>query len=97
MDCDNDHSEDPADWIILEKLEEFFEEIDYAAAPSRNHMKEKDGKAARPKFHVYFPIEETAGQSIMRRLRGRFRKSFPSLMTMRWTRPGSFSDLIRMK
>lgn len=60
MDCDNDHSEDPDDWITIEKLEEIFEEIDYAAVPSRNHMKEKDGKAARPKFHVYFPIEETA-------------------------------------
>lgn len=59
MDCDNDHSEDPDDWITFEKLEELFEEIDYAAAPSRNHMKEKDGKAARPKSHVYFPIEET--------------------------------------
>lgn len=59
MDCDNDHSEDPDDWITFEKLEELFEEIDYAAVPSRNHMKEKDGKAARPKFHVYFPIEET--------------------------------------
>ena len=31
MDCDNDHSEDPDDWITLEKLEELFEEIDYAA------------------------------------------------------------------
>ena len=59
MDCDNDHSEDPEDWITFQKLEELFEEIDYAAAPSRNHMKKKEGKAARPKFHVYFPIEET--------------------------------------
>ena len=59
MDCDNDHSEDPDDWITFEKLEELFEEIDCAAVPSRNHMKEKDGRAARPKFHVYFPIEET--------------------------------------
>ena len=59
MDCDNDHSDDPAEWITFEKLETLFEEVSYAAAPSRNHMKEKDGRAARPKFHVYFPIEET--------------------------------------
>ena len=38
MDCDNDHSDDPADWITFEKLEELFDSIDYAAAPSRNHM-----------------------------------------------------------
>ena len=59
MDCDNDHSENPADWITFDRLEELFEDVDYAAAPSRNHMKEKDGKSARPKFHVYFSIEET--------------------------------------
>src|SRR5699024_1942317 len=53
MDCDNDHSDDPAEWITFEKLETLFEEVSYAAAPSRNHMKEKDGRAARPKFHVY--------------------------------------------
>ena len=41
MDCDNDHSEDPEDWITFKKMEELFAEIDYAAAPSRNHMKEK--------------------------------------------------------
>lgn len=59
MDCDNDNSDHPADWITLEKLEEIFEEISYAAAPSRHHMIAKDGKAARPKFHVYFEIKET--------------------------------------
>ena len=51
MDCDNDHTEDPEDWITFGKLEELFEEVNYAAVPSRSHMKEKDGKAARPKFH----------------------------------------------
>ena len=59
MDCDNDHSDNPEDWITFEKLEELFDDISYAAAPSRHHMIEKDGKAARPKFHVYFEIEET--------------------------------------
>lgn len=59
MDCDNDHSDDPDDWITFEKLEEMLDDINYAVVPSRNHMKEKDGRAARPKFHVYFQIEET--------------------------------------
>ena len=59
MDCDNDHTDDPDDWITFEKLEEMLDDINYAVVPSRNHMKEKDGRAARPKFHVYFQIEET--------------------------------------
>lgn len=77
MDCDNDHSEDPDDWITLEKLEELFEEIDYAAVPSRNHMKEKDGRAARPKFHVYFPIEETEDADYYTAVKKAIQKAFP--------------------
>ena len=56
MDIDNDHSEDPDDWITPEKLNEMLPDISYAIAFSRNHMKEKNGKAARPRLHVYFPI-----------------------------------------
>ena len=77
MDCDNDHSDDPAEWITFEKLEELFEEIDYAAAPSRNHMKEKGGKAARPKFHVYFPIEETDDAEQYAAVKRAIQKAFP--------------------
>lgn len=77
MDCDNDHSEDPEDWITFQKLEELFEEIDYAAAPSRNHMKKKEGKAARPKFHVYFPIEETGDAEHYVAVKRAIQKVFP--------------------
>ena len=77
MDCDNDHSDDPEDWITFEKLEELFEEIDYAAVPSRNHMKEKDGRTARPKFHVYFPIEETEDAGHYAAVKRAIQKTFP--------------------
>lgn len=40
MDCDNDHSDDPDDWITFDKLEGMLDDINYAAVPSRNHMKE---------------------------------------------------------
>ena len=59
MDCDNDHTEDPAEWITPEKLDEMMPDISYAIAFSRHHMIEKDGRAARPKFHVYFEIGPT--------------------------------------
>lgn len=57
MDCDNDHSENPSDWItplIFSKLEP---DIDFVATPSRHNMIEKDGKKARPKWHAHFPVE----------------------------------------
>ncbi|MCR4587453.1 MAG: DUF5906 domain-containing protein [Lachnospiraceae bacterium] len=76
MDIDNDHSEDPDDWIMPEKLNEMLPDISYAIAFSRNHMKEKNGKAARPKFHVYFQIGELtdAGKyaAIKRGIKARF-------------------------
>ena len=39
MDCDNDHSEDPAEWITPEVLAERLDDIAFATAPSRNNMK----------------------------------------------------------
>ena len=57
MDCDNSHTENPKGWIAPEKLPSIFPGVSMAIATSRNHMKVKDGKAARPRFHVYFPIE----------------------------------------
>ena len=53
---DNDHSEDPKDWITEEKMKEMFGSIDFILVPSRHHMVAKDGKPARPKYHVYFPV-----------------------------------------
>ena len=60
MDCDNDHTENLDEWITPEALEERIPDVSYAIAPSRHNMLSKDGKAARPKFHVYFSIEELA-------------------------------------
>ncbi len=77
MDCDNDHSDDPAEWITFEKLEELFDSVSYAAVPSRNHMKEKDGKAARPKVHVYFPIEEITDADKYAATKRAIHKAFP--------------------
>lgn len=56
MDCDNDHSDNPADWIYPEDLpEQIGKDVAFAVVPSRNNGKVKDGKVARPRFHVYFP------------------------------------------
>ena len=57
VDCDNDHSENPADWVTVEDVKKAFPSITFAVHYSRSHMREKNGKAARPKFHVLFPID----------------------------------------
>lgn len=60
MDVDNDKSDNPADWVDEKKLLADFGDMQMAIIPSRHDMKEKDGKAARPKKHVVFVIEQTA-------------------------------------
>ena len=57
MDCDNDHSDNPKDWITPEKYEELFPDASYIIVPSRNDGKVKGNKSARPRHHVYFPHE----------------------------------------
>ena len=58
LDCDNDHSENPNDWLTSNKLEKIFEDMQFVLFPSRNHMKAKNGKAPRSKFHILFPVSE---------------------------------------
>ncbi len=57
VDCDNDHSDDPALWVTPEDVAANFPGVRFAVHYSRHHMKEKNGAAARPKFHVLFPID----------------------------------------
>lgn len=58
MDIDNDHTENPDDWITEEYLKILFSDYHFALVTSRNHMVQKGNKAARPKFHIYFQINE---------------------------------------
>lgn len=57
VDCDNDHSDDPDEWVYPSEVATAFPGVAFAVHYSRNHMKAKGGKAARPKFHVFFAID----------------------------------------
>lgn len=57
VDCDNDHSENPDDWISPADVAVAFDGVSFAVHFSRHHLKPKSGKAVRPKFHVFFPME----------------------------------------
>ena len=58
MDIDNTETDEPSEWITPIKLESIMPTTQFFLVPSRNHMKEKDGKSARPKYHAFFPIDE---------------------------------------
>lgn len=77
MDCDNDHSDDPAEWIMPEKLDELLPDVAYILVFSRSHMKPKGGKAARPRFHVYFPIHIISDANAYAALKRRIFEAYP--------------------
>ena len=57
LDCDNDHSDNPDEWITPFDLALLIPGVSFAASYSRNHMKMKGTKSERPRFHVFFPID----------------------------------------
>ena len=77
MDCDNDHTEDPAAWITPEALAEEFDSVPYAITFSRHHMKEKNGKAPWPKFHIYFEVPEITDPDAYAALKETIQKMYP--------------------
>lgn len=64
MDIDNDHSENSDEWITVERLKEIFADYNFALVTSRSHMQVKAGKALRPKYHIYFQINEVTDKDV---------------------------------
>lgn len=54
-DIDNTHSDTETDWITPEDVRNTLPDVAFYYYPSRNHMKPKDGKTPRPKYHLIFP------------------------------------------
>jgi len=77
MDNDNDHSDDPDDWVDMQEFADALPDVSLIIAPSRNHMKEKDEKSARPRYHVYFPIETISDVKAYEALKQAIHERFP--------------------
>jgi putative DNA primase/helicase len=77
MDCDNDHSDDPDDWKTPEDVHKAFKDVPFYVCYSRNHMKDKKGKSARPRFHIIFPIDEMTDSTAYAALKKQVYTVFP--------------------
>lgn len=77
MDCDNSHSENPADWVTGERFLTMVPDTAVAIVPSRNNMKPKDGKCARPRFHAYFPVQEVRDEVAYAKMKQAIHQRFP--------------------
>lgn len=56
LDCDNDHSDNPKDWVTPFDIALEIPNVNFVASYSRHHMLNKGNKSARPRFHIFFPI-----------------------------------------
>ena len=83
-DCDNTNSDPlapdipPEQWKTPADVRAAFPDVPFYVVYSRNNMKVKNGKAARPKFHVYFIISETTSAAQLAKLKKRVREYFPA-------------------
>lgn len=56
MDIDNDHTENPDEWVTPQGLADLLADVEFMTATSRNHNTSKHGTPARPRFYVYLSI-----------------------------------------
>ncbi len=63
VEFDNDHTDDPDKWVYPKDLREALPGVAIGIHYSRNHMKEKNGRIPRPKFHSFMQIEPITDQS----------------------------------
>ena len=77
MDCDNDHSDEPSDWVTPLEVAMAFSGVEFVVVYSRNNMLPKSGKSPRPRFHVYFPTQPITDSAEYTALKKRIAAEFP--------------------
>ena len=77
LDCDNAHSNNPADWVTPFDIALEIPGVAFAASYSRHHNIPKGDKSARPRFHVFFPIATVSDEQEYTELKKRIAGAFP--------------------
>ena len=79
MDCDNDHTEDPAQWVTPEKLAEDPDlgDVEFATTPSRHNMLPKGKLSARPRFHFHATISKCVSAGKVAAIKRALHKKYP--------------------
>ena len=77
VEFDNEHSENPEDWITPEDLRAAFPDVTIGIHYSRHHMKEKNGKPARPKFHAFLEIDTIEDSDAYSAMKQKVALAFP--------------------
>ncbi len=77
LECDNDHSDKPDEWITPKMLEDELSGVNFVIVSSRHNMKPKGKKSARPRFHMFFPADTCSDTKDYAELKQQIYKEFP--------------------
>lgn len=77
MDNDNDSSDDPDEWITPDDIRAIMPGVPFLVHYSRHHMKPKENKSARPRYHVAFLIDDCRDFKAYAALKKRLHEHFP--------------------
>lgn len=77
FDIDNAETDDKNEWVYPKQIAGSFPDVMFYIIYSRNHMKEKNGKEPRPKFHVYFPHSLISNKEEYKDLKNKVCDFFP--------------------
>lgn len=78
-DIDNTHSDNSTEWITHDDVISALPGVMLYYYPSRNHMKIKNGKSARPKEHYIFPTDIISDANAYAMLMKKLIDTFPHL------------------
>ena len=77
LDCDNDHSDNPNEWVTPLDIALEIPGVAFAVSYSRHHNLPKGDKSARPRFHIFFPIEIVSDEQENADMKRRIADAFP--------------------
>ena len=77
LDCDNDHSDNPDEWVTPFDIALEIPGVAFAISYSKHHNISKGDKSARPRFHIFFPIEIISDEQEYADMKRRIADTFP--------------------
>lgn len=77
LDCDNDHSDNPNEWVTPLDIALEIPGVAFAVSYSRHHNLPKGDKSARPRFHIFFPVEIVSDEQEYADMKRRIADTFP--------------------
>lgn len=77
LDNDNDHSDDPKDWISISDVPKLFLGVPCVVSTSKHHMKQKGTKGPRPRYHVALLVDAITSPAEYTALLAKVQQLFP--------------------